>query len=1622
MRALLHLLGRPVQSSRMLILSIVTLLLAQRSLSDKSSNSNNAWNLKFSDPNRGGKFLNIPIHYGNWVPITAAKALVEEVANRQRGVIPEVTAKQDDQEAVVEGDRRADHGDVVYINTPHHYKGHHHQQTNYRQQQQHRQPVHNQRRQDASKSIRFSHNNLNVDASRRNTKKLPPPPVHFNQIGQNTIRNKPVQQQQPQQSAFSAFVPSFNSFSAFNPFNFFDTSKPSVTTPSPRGGTNDKSSTNINAIKTIAAPDLSKYGPGPPVIELDSGADGEIILGRPFGGDSGNRDHLAGFVSLDFDGFTPGDREDKNKKTKKAQEKEKLSIIVGGKSPAKPKDQSDLVNFLNNDRENTETFVFSSDKNPPQGFAKIDLPFMDPTKHHGNLPKAFIAPKGIPIPEGYKGKPLPHQPVKSATRQQITTEKVLIHQTSKGRDREDSLSLFKPRPSPVATKYPELDSREIVTKSIPTTITTERPNLSSSLFSSTSLRFKTKERPSLTEFIRRNKKKAALLEEKNGGSRDSIKDANDKVYINNKIEKTRKEFLESFKATETPDDVIIPVENNLNTFKLVTDNHNDGADRPQNNVIDVFTAGDDDNDPISLVFEPEEVLTQSTLEQSEQQQETEIVEVTSVESVESSTSFAPTIVPTTFAETTTEAVAETTTVSSSTTTSTTTSTSTTTTSTSTSTTTTTTSSTTTSTTTTTTVTTTYPSTSSGRVYKYTTQDPFARLESLRKKKFKYGQDRKSSTSAPAYQGDLLTADDIDDTGATSSTEAPAFNNFASPFIPNFRPIRKFGGSEKDGFGRRLRKKPGFWVRKYTSDTFNGSIEPTRRPYKFRQRGSAFKTSSTTTTESSKKLDEYKQKYKPYFENLYSQLTEKPEVENVETSRRYGLPRRRSTTATPPITVDAEVYEIHPKTRLRIPTRSPSTKQDEQSTTHVKPVQQEEVDYYTYQDDYVYEPTTSESSKVEEETTTTTYASLGHQEYVPTINVNTEELTEEASTVTAVVTDANDDVHETADKHSTTTLPTVETTFTFDDLENVVDVDRVELDIENEIDDQIVEESQRIETTWNGVVKVEEHTSANTRLSSYEKNVDTSKYGADTEYNVEGLEPQVNEHSKPGHTGDNDDSGTWQPAPVSPVKSYYEINRSEPIAWVEEVKITESKDYSEPDIIYDVTKEGFDDDKDTFSVPVAVAFNIPATVETETTTLAATTATTTAEIEETTSTTEAEVRISTETTTTVEEVPTTTIATEAPTTTVAATTTVTEEVTTTEPATTEKVVATTNRIYSLIQRNRQSFLPASRPSLGEVFLGTRPTTTLRTTKTSSTTTTQPTTVVINLSKSAHKVPTNLWSSFEKNRDSVTTTKSPEILVEVEEETDKLSPSENVMSYTNVGSNSTKILKELPKPSSHESEVLVENKVTITEDANGGYVPRRKLNPKGKEKWIKDWVSRKYNKPKFPRGPLLPFAPSHHRNQLQHPETTSQVVTTKSEEENDVRVGGYVLDDAANESLLALFAPTMPPKNGAEPKEEERRPLVDKYSTSSRQKVISSLFNKPESSSVSSSTPSKPVRVGVPRGARTEVFKSYAGASLSQADFERNILGVSTATEISVKSMICVKGRCFNADESGKFSPN
>jgi len=402
--------------------------------------------------------------------------------------------------------------------------------------------------------------------------------------------------------------------------------------------------------------------------------------------------------------------------------------------------------------------------------------------------------------------------------------------------------------------------------------------------------------------------------------------------------------------------------------------------------------------------------------------------------------------------------------------------------------------------------------------------------------------------------------------------------------------------------------------------------------------------------------------------------------------------------------------------------------------------------------------------------------------------------------------------------------------------------------------------------------------------------------------------------------------------------------------------------------------------------------------------------------------------------------------------------------------------------------------------------------------------------------AHKIPTNLWSSFEKSRDdlpSETTTESgeydeiepvpvPEEIPSVTEVIDEditvdLEPEENntegfnvasIMSYSTPDQNSNASafpieiveINDLPKPSEHESEVLVieeydESSEKVPKAFNFNHpnaqsvdnenvqiqsfgveqvIPLRKPDGKYKKKetktkkreeWIKNWVQRKFNKPKFPRAPLLPLAPA---SNVQF-ENTVQTTTVEPEEEPSIEP--EIEHSEPNEPLHSLFAPTVPPKITVEvsnqrldfernilgvvstnknlleptlqptknrlnveydgisrdgPKSKSlfsendlKSSLIEKYS-SARHKVKNSLFHKADSFSRGKDVSPK-YNVGVPRGAKTDTFRNYGGGKLSQAEFERNILGVSTATEISVKSMICVKGRCFNADDMGKLLP-
>ena len=102
------------------------------------------------------------------------------------------------------------------------------------------------------------------------------------------------------------------------------------------------------------------------------------------------------------------------------------------------------------------------------------------------------------------------------------------------------------------------------------------------------------------------------------------------------------------------------------------------------------------------------------------------------------------------------------------------------------------------------------------------------------------------------------------------------------------------------------------------------------------------------------------------------------------------------------------------------------------------------------------------------------------------------------------------------------------------------------------------------------------------------------------------------------------------------------------------------------------------------------------------------------------------------------------------------------------------------------------------------------------------------------------------------------------------------------------------------------------------------------------------------------------------------------------------------------------------------------LYDKYNSTNRKKVNSLFLKKDQQQQrlkeqkLAEQQQQGPLLPGfypaaAILGANPERIRSYGGRQLSQSDFERKILGVSTATEISVKSVICVKGQCFNADE-------
>ena len=678
----------------------------------------------------------------------------------------------------------------------------------------------------------------------RGQRKLPQP-ANGNFIN-TQFRGKPTWP--PQRPAAPAAPSFFNPLPSLNPFKFFEAqfaSKP--VTKRPIAKPEKSYLETLNAIKTIQAPDLTRFGP--PVIELSTGQDGQIVVGQ-HNNRNEDRDHLAGFVPLDIDSFISGEPEVKKGNKPKNKNKynnirnnDKLPLFVGENSALNGGDvETQLVNLLNNKKEKPPTFYLNADnKGTPAGFTKIDIPFMDPADHDGELPQLFIAPVGRPIPAGYKAEPLPPQ----SNREQPTTENILLVETT-----QRNKSLFDRKP---------IQFRRPITR--PTAETTSTSTTTTGTPKIRNFRFKTqKDRPSLAQFYLKNKKALEKIE-----------------ALQKKPERKPERFFSKFEEVKNEDKDEETKDRRVDQITVIDDR---------------VDAEEDPEDPISLVYNP---IALSTFEQAEQDAtSTKVVQTTTEQAQETTETYTTSTTTTTTTTTTatTTPVTTTTTTVAETTTSTTTTTTTTTPAT-----TTTRVSTTTTVPTTTTTTTQAPTTR--RPFR-TTPDPIARLEIARQQAQKKANNYYTGT-------DLLAGDEIINTNF-QSTEQPA--PFALKPFRNRKKFRKYIGGfkrpvgstdiEETGpvrkFGKRVRtrKRPvSFWNNQPAGAEAGEGLQPTVRPRPSRVR--------TTTAADSLQTEEYSKKFRPFFDRLYSQITAEVGQKDERATfplRRIEIPRKRSTTPNP----------------------------------------------------------------------------------------------------------------------------------------------------------------------------------------------------------------------------------------------------------------------------------------------------------------------------------------------------------------------------------------------------------------------------------------------------------------------------------------------------------------------------------------------------------------------------------------------------------------------------------------------------------------------------------------------------------------------------------------------------
>ena len=1498
-------------------------------------------------------------------------------------------------------------------------------------------------------------------------------------------------------------------------------------------------------------------------------------------------DHLSSFIDLDFEHFVPGQVEDieppkpvKTRTRTRTRDKTTItslhphlnnhpsnfSVLVSGlhKNP-NPKELAKLFKEGSVDEDKHQAFITSNNVHTPNGFGKVTLPFLDPNeaaqKSVDDLPPVFIAPVGYRVPQGYKGHPLPYDPTIG---DRLDREKVnLIHSTTKP---IRPLKVVSTTPTPNTHHFEVLEEQESLVTVTTNPFTSRYPSPQSPTSSSSQTKNiqpivepEQEVRPALK--VKNHRQKAVedppepptqevssptsldsirlkLARTRNRGAlvslyknrehhQDSAPAAPITIVRDFGSGRKRKRILTKIvRKPYNPETTTTAAtqklsDDDVHTVVRIVGGGTSGGSNPENNNVKKTEGESEDiteaastvtttspvdeeqitdertEDPEAITTPESYVTVSNTVEQLRFEPTTtyydaepsdQILFVTSPKPLAPLNFITrkPRISTTTWPTTTTNTPFTTTTPAPITT-----------------------------------VRSLAETEETAAVFNFHptpfSKDPFKRLHSRFKKPkpFKvFGGIKVEPTTA---NKDLDSGTSDVTNVSTGTTKKPY--EISSPLLK----LRKYGFNQGDKSGRifgqriKARQRPSYWAnREETYEYYPPTTE----------------SSSTTTTTTSDggtsgsgsgAKENYKRKYRPFFDQLYEQLTGSSTTTPSSNKLPYWA-RPRSTTTSNPYTINAEIFEVYPGSRY-------GSKNDGSLTTEHYSYDEEDYNDYDYNNSGLAQPKVDDVKDVE---------------YVD------QDYTTE---------------HETADKHSTTEhyydnnynnefnthLPDLAENF----IEPLHFVDKdVNLDFG---------ESQHIsDNTWNNEVVVPPPRG----LDNYNKDIKPSEdLAKDHDKNYQEPVDVYNEHSQqPKLEGDFipflDDRRHGgakksklpyveiQREPASPplsitiekvptddndlIKSVLQevyktpnldsnTNNNENAGGAnkellddqsEQQGITTTEDYYSADNVEEESTTSF-----LFITPPATKQQ-PSEVEStgrETTDLPNTTLVKEENIEalptlidviedvidEVVQTTESETKV-----TEIERDDTTTYDEPEPTAEINLSVDEAfdeeqeeeeEDGEAYDDIFTEEPVSTTDALEVTTFRPRGGFLNSLSDFISK-FLPSRSTTTPRVEETTifiepTTTTIAPTTVTTTTTITTTTTTTAkalepetgiLDAEITREVSKATTTTTKEDITEITTTTE--ADDDDYEDHTEYLITTTRYPLRIHRPKSYPGPTArddyrhlesVRHRIHITttvspttiedttilntteENDDNNSISKDVFGALRREEYFKNWVARKYRKPEDAKSKYSLV--NDDLNSLTTVTTTTEntPITTTSTSTSSSNITEAVTES----NVLLPFAPTVLPKGSRysvdtssifkrhkkkisfleKLKNTARNPYNNNNSkkatatttTDHLQDTISinsstkNKLKKPRQPIKSSSNPTtkttttttttttkKPILY--PRGSKLNLFKQWGNSQLSQAEFEKTVLGVSTATEVTVQSRICVRGHCFNADDKAAAS--